>query len=104
MEERIQLLGHQQKEPRTPSLTLDRVDPKKDKPRPLQVEQMPACIDFAEGAIGPVVPVVEVTTPVRRERIFHCEHFSVWRHSRQLPFTVGAAGVPHVLICIAGAG
>ena len=82
----------------------DRVDPKTDKPRPLQVEQALACIDFAEGVIGPVVPVLEATTPVRRERLFHCEHFSVWRCKGQSPFTVGAADVPRVLVCIEGAG
>jgi len=82
----------------------DRVDPKTDKPRPLQVEQALACIDFTEGVIGPVAPVLEATTQVRRERLFQCEHFSVWRYSGQLPFTVGAADVPRVLVCIEGAG
>ena len=54
----------------------DRVDPKTGKPRPLQVEQAIACIDFEQVAIGPVTPVVEEEAPVRRERLFHCEHFS----------------------------
>ncbi len=81
----------------------DRIDPKTNKPRPLQVEQALVCIDFATGVIGPVAPVLEATTPVRRERLFHCEHFSVWRHSGQSPFTVGAADVPRVLVCIEGA-
>ena len=82
----------------------DRVDPKTGKPRPLQVEQAIACIDFEQVAIGPVAPVVEEEAPVRRERLFHCEHFSVWRHTGQSPFTVGAAGTPRVLVCIAGEG
>ena len=55
----------------------DHVDPKTGQPRPLQVDQAMACIDFAQGAIGPVAPLVEATTPVRRERLFHCEQFSV---------------------------
>ena len=59
----------------------DRIDPKTGKPRPLQVEQALACIDYAQGAVGPVAPVVEATTPVRRERLFACAHFRVWRHS-----------------------
>ena len=37
----------------------DHVDAKTGQPRPLQVDQAMACIDFAQGAIGPVVPVVE---------------------------------------------
>ena len=82
----------------------DRVDPKTGKPRPLQVEQAVACIDFKQVAIGPVAPVVLEEAPVRRERLFHCAHFSVWRHTGQSPFTVGAAGTPRVLVCIAGEG
>jgi mannose-6-phosphate isomerase len=83
----------------------DRVDPKTRKPRPLQVEQAVACIDFEQVAIGPVAPVVvEEATPVRRERLFHCEHFSVWRHMGRSPFTVGAAGTPRVLVSIVGDG
>ncbi len=82
----------------------DRVDSKTGKRRPLQVEQAMACIDFDQVAIGPVAPVVEEAAPVRRERLFHCKPFSVWRHRGELPFTVGAAGTPRVLVCIAGEG
>ncbi len=82
----------------------DRVDPRTGKPRPLQVEQAVACIDFRQVAIGPVAPVVLEDAPVRRERLFHCAHFSVWRTTGQSPFTVGAAGTPRVLVGIAGTG
>jgi mannose-6-phosphate isomerase len=82
----------------------DRVDPKTGKPRPLQVEQAIACLDFEQVAIRPVAPVVEVVAPVRRERLFHCDHFSVWRHTGQAPFTVGAADMPRVLVGIVGEG
>ena len=58
----------------------DRVDPQTGKPRPLQVEQAIACIDFKQVAIGAMAPVMEEEAPVLRERLFHCEHFSVWRH------------------------
>jgi mannose-6-phosphate isomerase len=70
----------------------------------LQVEQAIACIDFEQVAIGPVAPVVEEAAPVRRERLFHCEHFSVWRHSGTIAVHVGAADTPRVLVCIAGEG
>jgi mannose-6-phosphate isomerase len=82
----------------------DRVDPKTGKRRPLQVEQAMACIDFEQVAVGPVPPVVEVAVPVRRERLFHCEHFSVWRHTGETPFTVGAENTPRVLVGVAGKG
>jgi mannose-6-phosphate isomerase len=82
----------------------DRVDLKTGKHRPLQVEQAMACLDFNQVAIGPVVPVEEEKAPVLRERLFHCEHFSVWRHTGQSQFTVGAAAAPLVLVCLDGAG
>jgi mannose-6-phosphate isomerase len=82
----------------------DRVDAKTGQPRALQVDQALACIDFAARAAGLVTPVVEATTPVERERLFHCEQFRLWRLRGQAPFTVGAAGVPRVLVCIEGAG
>jgi mannose-6-phosphate isomerase len=82
----------------------DHIDAKTDQPRPLQVDQAMACIDFAQGAIGPVVPVVEEVKPVLRERLFHCEHFGLWRLRGESSFMVGAAGTPRVLVCIAGDG
>ena len=50
------------------------------------------------------MPVVEGVKPVLRERLFLCEHFGLWRLSGESPFTVGAAGTPRVLVCIAGDG
>jgi mannose-6-phosphate isomerase len=80
------------------------VDAKTRRPRPLQVEQALACIDFTQNAIGPVVPVVEELEPVLRERLFDCEHFRLWRVRSEAPFTVGAAAMPRVLVCIDGEG
>jgi mannose-6-phosphate isomerase len=80
------------------------VDAKTAKPRALQVDQAIACIDFEEGAVGRVTPVVEATTPVEREKLFDCEHFWLWRLRGESSFTVGAADVPRVLVCIEGAG
>ena len=82
----------------------DHVDSKTGHLRALQVDQALACIDFADGAAGLVVPVVESTAPVRRERLFHCKQFRLWRLHGQSPFTVGAADVARVLVCIEGAG
>jgi mannose-6-phosphate isomerase len=80
------------------------VDAKTGHRRPLQIEQAMACIDFAQRAIGPVVPVVEEKSPVLRERLFQCEHFGLWRLSRESPFTVGVAEMARVLVCLAGRG
>ena len=80
----------------------DHVDGKTGKPRPLQIEQAIACVDFTQGAVGPVVPVVESVRPILRERLFLCEHFGLWRHRGDSPFTVGAAGMPRVIVCIDG--
>src|SRR6202167_6025379 len=80
------------------------VDEKTGKPRALQVEQAMACINFAEGAVGFVAPAVEATTPVMREKLFDCEHFWLWRLRGELPFSVGVADQPRVLVCIEGTG
>ena len=80
------------------------VDAKTGQPRPLQVDQAMACIDFAQGAIRPVVPVVEDAKPVLHERLFEDEHFELWRLHSKSPFTVGINGMPRVLVCIAGDG
>ena len=82
----------------------DRVDPRTGSRRPLQVEQAIACVDFEQGSIKPVAPVAEEATPVRREQLFHCKEFSVWRHTGQAPFTVGAAATPRVLVSVTGDG
>jgi mannose-6-phosphate isomerase len=80
------------------------VDAKTSKPRALQVDQALACIDFGESAGGPAAPVTEQTTPVLREGLFHCDQFRLSRLRSETPFSVGAPGVPGVLVCIEGAG
>jgi mannose-6-phosphate isomerase len=80
------------------------VDAKTGKPRPLQVDQAFACIDFEGSAFGLVAPRVETTMPVERERLFDCEPFRLWRLLGQAPFPVGAAAEPRVLVCVAGSG
>ena len=74
------------------------------KPRALQVDQALACIDFGKCAGGLVSPVVEATEAVECERLFQCEHFRVSRLRGPSPFTVGASGVPRVLVSIEGTG
>ena len=82
----------------------DHVDAMTGKPRALQVDQALACVDFGERAGGLMTPVVEATKPVKRERLFHCEQFWLSRLHGDSSFTVGAAGVPRVLVCIEGTG
>jgi mannose-6-phosphate isomerase len=82
----------------------DRIDARTGRPRALQADEAMACIDFAQTAVGPVTPVIEATTPVLRERLFHSEQFSLWRLRGNASFSVGAADTPRVLVCIAGEG
>lgn len=82
----------------------DRVDPKTGKPRPLQIDQAIACVDLAQGVTGPVVPIIEETEPVLREKLFFCKQFGVWRKSGSVAFTVGAAETPRMLVCLEGEG
>ena len=79
------------------------VDPKTGQPRALQVDAALSCVDFAKGPVHPVTPFVEETIP-RRERLFHCEQFSLWRARSSRPFGVGAVGAARVLVCIEGTG
>jgi mannose-6-phosphate isomerase len=80
------------------------VDTKTGKPRKLEVDQALACIDFVDGKSGLVTPAVESEKPVKRERLFDCAAFELWRLRGELPFTVGAEGEPRVLVCIEGTG
>ena len=80
------------------------IDAKTEQPRPLQVDQALASIDFADSDGGLVTPFVVTTTPVERERLFDCEHFLLWRLRGDSPFNVGAAEMPRVLVCIEGSG
>jgi mannose-6-phosphate isomerase len=80
------------------------VDARTGRPRPLQVAQALASIDFADSDGGLVPPFEVSTAPVERERLFDCEHFLLWRLRGESPFNVGAAEMPRVLVCIEGSG
>ncbi len=81
-----------------------RVDAQTGKPRELQVDQAIACIDFKNGAAGRISPMVEVRTPVDRERLFNCDFFRLWRLHGESPFNVGAPGELRLLVCLEGVG
>lgn len=80
------------------------VDAKTGQPRPLQVDQALVSVDFANCKSGLVTPIVVTTSPVERERLFDCEPFLLWRLRGESPFSVGAAEMPRVLVCIEGVG
>ena len=82
----------------------DHIDPKTGHPRALQTELALACIDFAQGAVQPAVPLMEMTQPAMRERLIDCSHFRLWQLQSAAPFHVGAEDEPRVLVCIEGAG
>jgi mannose-6-phosphate isomerase len=82
----------------------DRLDAKTGQPRALQVDEAMACIELSRGAVGALEPVVEAAQPVLRERLLLCEHFGLWRFSGEVPFMVGVAGIPRVLVCLEGEG
>jgi len=82
----------------------DHIDSKTGQPRPLQVEQAFASIDFEGSTGGRVMPIFEATSPVIREMLFDCDHFQLWRFHGVASFSVGAKGMPRVLVCIQGSG
>jgi mannose-6-phosphate isomerase len=82
----------------------DHIDPKSRERRPLQLDQALACINFAQGQIGPVEPVIDPDQPMLREQLFDCSHFRLWRVQSATSFKVGATDVPRVLVCLEGCG
>jgi mannose-6-phosphate isomerase len=82
----------------------DHLDADTGKPRPLQIDQALAAIDFDGSKAGLVVAVEEALYPVERKRLFDCPHFSVWTLDGREEFTVGAEEMPRVLVCTAGSG
>ena len=80
------------------------IDPKTGQPRPLQVAQAMACIDFTLGAICAVTPQVHESKPLPWEKLIQCDHFGIWRITREFPFTTGAAKTCRVLVCLNGEG
>jgi mannose-6-phosphate isomerase len=82
----------------------DHIDAKTKKPRPLQVDQAFACIEFGESDSGLVSVRVEASVPVEREGLFDCDAFHLWRLLGQAPFPVGKTAEPRVLVCIQGSG
>ena len=80
------------------------LDPKTGQPRALQVDEALACVDFGKCKGGLVAPEVETTSPVCRERLFHCDHFWLSRVRGESAFGLGAIQAPRVLVCVDGAG
>jgi mannose-6-phosphate isomerase len=80
----------------------DHIDPTTGVRRPLQVDKALACIDYDYGAIAPIASVIEEMTPVLREKLIECEHFSVWRIRGDAPFDAGATDTPRILVCLSG--
>ena len=82
----------------------DHVDSNTGKPRPLQVDQALACIDFTSKGAGRIQAALETEQLPRREMLFNCEFFRLSRICGQVPFEVGEPGMPRVLVCLDGAG
>ena len=80
------------------------IDPVTKEPRPLQTDQAFASIEFGASNSGLVAPLVVTTTPVKRERLFDCHAFLLWRVIGQERFTVGATAEPRALVGIEGSG
>lgn len=82
----------------------DRTDPRTGRPRALQVDNALACIDYKQVDIGPVRPTGDLQFPALKEQLFKSKHFNLWRIKSYLPFKVGKANNPRVLVCIDGKG
>jgi mannose-6-phosphate isomerase len=82
----------------------DRVDETTGRRRELQVAEAMGCIDFSQGSIKALEPVIETASPVMREKLFDCTHFRLWRIQAQNPFQVGEEKLPRAVVCLEGKG
>jgi len=82
----------------------DRVDQQTGQARELHIENAIRSTDFSVGPVLPVTPIVESEANPRRERMFDCTHFKLWRVSGSAPFTVGVSDEPRAVVCAKGAG
>ena len=82
----------------------NRIDSKTGHPRELQIDKALECIDFKQGSICPVIPLLEDKMPASREMLFKCEHFGLWRVEAESMFIVGVAETPRILVCLTGEG
>ena len=80
------------------------IDSRTGQPRELQIDKALECIDFKQGTISPVIPQLEYKMPARREMLFKCEHFGLWRVEAVSMFIVGVAETPRILVCLTGEG
>ncbi len=80
------------------------IDTRTGHPRELQIDKALECIDFKQGTISPVIPQLEDKLPARREILFKCEHFGLWRVEAESMFIAGVAETPRILVCLTGKG
>ncbi len=80
------------------------IDTRTGHPRELQIDKALECIDFKQGTISPVIPQLEDKMPARREMLFKCEHFGLWRVEAESMFIAGVAETPRILVCLTGEG
>jgi mannose-6-phosphate isomerase len=82
----------------------DHVDAKTGKPRPLQVDEALASVDFDRGPVQPVEPAASSGGPPKAQPVFHNAYFDLARWQGEAPFQVGAKDEARVLVCVDGAG
>jgi len=82
----------------------NRIDARTGQLRELQIDKALECIDFKQGTIGLVIPQLEHEMPARRELLFKCEHFGLWRVEADSMFIVGVAETPRILVFLTGEG
>lgn len=76
------------------------IDKKTSQPRTLQIDKAIACTDFAQGIASPLIPEEVTIVPAKREQLFSCEHFVLWRINGEFD----ALDLPRVLVCLEGNG
>lgn len=80
----------------------DRIDAVTGRPRPLQIEEALACIDWSRGPCHPVRPAVTVHAGLRREGLIDCPYFTLERLTLSVPAMVGVPSQCRILVGLEG--
>jgi mannose-6-phosphate isomerase len=80
----------------------DRIDELTGQPRPLQVAQALACINWSRGPCYPVRPAVTVNQNMRREGLVCCPYFTLERVTLAGPAPLGCPKQCRILVSIEG--
>ncbi len=71
-------------------------------PRELHIENGLACINFEQGPVHPVQPIILKEGSHQLEELIRCEQFVIQRHQTTIPFTISTENRFRILMTLSG--